>query len=134
MNSLKGHITEITVNGSMSLVTMSLGKDITIKSIVIDTPQTAPYLKKGEQLNLLFKETEVVIGAGALSMISIQNLIPATISKIENGVLLSKLVLQSTAGNIVALAATAAIKKMQLKEGDKVEAMIKFNEIMLSEC
>ncbi len=134
MNSLKGHIAEVTVNGSMSLVSIDIGQGLIIKSIVIDSPNTAAYLKKGVQLDLLFKETEVVIGAGDLSMISLQNQIPATISQIENGVLLSKLVLQSVAGKIVSLTATEAIKKMQLKKDDEVIVMIKLNEIMLSEC
>ncbi|MCW5515987.1 TOBE domain-containing protein [Muriicola sp. Z0-33] len=134
MNSLKGHIAEITVNGSMSLVTLTLGEAITLKSIVIDTPQTAPYLQEGVELNLLFKETEVVIANDDIPGISMQNQIPATISNIEMGVLLSRLVLQSAAGIIVAVAAAEAIRKMQLKEGDKVIALIKLNEIILSEC
>jgi molybdopterin-binding protein len=134
MNSLKGHISGITTNGSMSIVSLTLGASITLKSIVIDTPQTATYLREGTPLNLLFKETEVVIGIPENSLTSIQNRIPATLVRIENGVLLTKLELKSAAGNIVAIAGSEAIREMQLQEGDEVVAMIKLNEIMLSEC
>lgn len=134
MNRLKGHITEITVNGSMSLVAVTIGETITLKSIVIDTPETAAYLKKGMQLNLLFKETEVVIGAGENLVISIINQIPATITQIESGKLLSKLVLNTAAGKIVSIISSEANRNLQLKKGAKVVAMIKLNEIMLSEC
>jgi len=134
MNSLKGHIDEITVNGSMSLVAIDVGAELILKSIVIDTPETVPYLRKGTQINLLFKETEVIIASLENHHVSIQNRIPATVSHVENGVLLTKLDLKSGAGRIVSIISTEAFREMQLKEGDKVLALIKLNEIMLSEC
>ena len=118
----------------MSLVTLNIGEEITLKSIVIDTPETAAYLRKGTELNLLFKETEVVIGTGKNPTISLQNQISATIGQIESGILLTKLVMHTTAGKIVSIVSTSAIRQMQLEEGNKVVAMIKSNEIMLSEC
>ncbi|MBT8184967.1 MAG: TOBE domain-containing protein [Eudoraea sp.] len=134
MNSLKGHISGIKVNGSMSVVTINLGPSVVLKSIVIDTPETVPYLREGRPVNLLFKETEVIIGTPGKLMISIQNQIPATVERIDNGELLTKLELQAVPGRIIAIIATAASQKMQLKKGKKVIAMIKLNEIMLSEC
>ena len=134
MNSLIGQVSEIIDCGSMSLVTLNLGEEISLKSIVIDTPETAAYLRKGTELNLLFKETEVVIGTGKNPSISLQNQISATIGQIESGILLTKLVLHTTAGQIVSIVSTADIRQMHLEEGNKVVAMIKSNEIMLSEC
>ena len=134
MNRLKGHIEAVTVNGSMSLVEINLGTDLMLKSIVIDTPATAAYLKKGTELNLLFKETELIIAKDKALDISIENRILATIVKIESGTMLCKLHLTTGAGNMVAVISANAARQLQLKESDKVIAMIKLNEIMLSEC
>jgi len=133
MNNLKGEISSIKSNGSLSLVEIKVG-DIIFKTIVIDTPNTASYLKLGNKVNVIFKETEVIIGIGAEYKISIQNKIVGEIFKIEKGKLLSKLVINTTIGKIVSIITTNSVAQLQLQVGKKITAMIKTNEIMLSKC
>ena len=132
MNSLKGKITAVQVHGQLSLVHVQAG-DTLLKSIVIETPASAPTLKEGCDIQVLFKETEVIIGTGREHFISLQNRLSCTIRHLEKGKLLCKLHLHHTAAEIVSVITTAAVEQLHLKVGDVVTAMIKTNEIMLSE-
>lgn len=132
MNSLQGHITDIEVSGSLSIVTVRVNSENSMKAIVIETPETAPYLFHGNEVNVLFKETEVVIGLEHNLAVSMQNRIDGTIIRIEKGDLISKIRLDTSAGIIASVISTAAIGQLNLREGLFVTAMVKLTEIMLS--
>ena len=132
MNSLTGRIIEIDTSGNLSIVTMVIHKELFLKSIVLETSETVGYLQEEKQVSVLFKETEVII-ATIKDHISIENRIPVIINTIEKGILLSRIVLEASFGKIVTVISTHTLKSLQLKIGAKVYAMIKLNEIMLSE-
>ncbi len=132
MNSFHGNITHIEVSGSLSLVTVRVNNEISMKAIVIETPDTAPYLSHGNEINVIFKETEVVIGLENNLAVSLQNRIDGIITSIMKGDLISKVVLETSAGPLVSIISTEAISQLDLTEGLPVTAMIKLNEIMLS--
>ncbi len=132
MNQLTGEIKSITTEGNLSMVGISY-EDIMLKTVIIEKVGSVPYLKPGKSIQVLFKETEVVIGLNIDRQISLQNRIPCTIMKIEQGKLLSKLILKCFRDAITSIISTHAVKQMALKEGMQVTAMVKTNEIMLSE-
>ena len=131
MNTLKGEIASVTVNGSLSLVKVKVG-ETRISAIVIDTPETATHLQPGNDINLIFKETEVIVGKGTDHAISLQNKMPGKVISIESGELLSKLTLDTVAGEITSIITTNAVTQLQLQPGTAVTAMVKTNEMMLS--
>ncbi len=133
MNSLRGNIYEIQQNGNLSLVTIKLSADLYLKTIIVETPQSASYLRNGHDINVLFKETEVVIGTNIAHKISLQNKIPGIIQEVEKGALLSRVVVESSVGIIESIISTNAIDSLELVKGMSVMAMIKLNEIMLAE-
>ena len=133
MNILKGTIEKVISNGSLTLV-YTLVNNMRISAIVIDTLETAPYLFKGNSITVVFKETEVIIGKGINHQISMQNRFVGAIKSIKSNNLLSKLVIDTTAGKITSIITTNAVKQLDLKEGDEVTAMIKTNEILLSDA
>ena len=106
--------------------------NIIITSIVIETPKTAGYLKVGVPIKVMFKETEVIIGKNSKD-ISLQNRIPVKVVKIKKGQLLSQVDLQFGKLNVSSIITSNAVKQLQLAVGTDVIAMIKTNEIMLSE-
>jgi molybdate transport system regulatory protein len=132
MNALKGNIEKLTVSGSLTLINM-LVQNIPISAIVIDTPETAPYLKIGNVINVVFKETEVIIGKGNTDGISMRNKFEGVIEKVESKELLSKLTMTTSVGIISSIITTNAVKQLELKEGVAVTAMVKTNEILISE-
>jgi len=133
MNSFSGSIVNIQTSGSISIVGVRVGGDADFFSVVIDTPETAPYLVVGRQVQLLFKETEVVLATetGAIN-ISIENKILGTILAIERGVLLSRVVLSTQLGEVVALLSEKSVAQLGLKEAMEVAILIKLNEIILA--
>ena len=133
MNKLKGRIENIEVSGSLSMVTMNIGDKTKFKSIVIETPDTAQYLQKGKQVNIIFKETEVILAKGNPDGISLINRISAEIRDIQLGDILCEVNLITEAGPVSAILARQAVDLLALQKGDLVTTMVKLNEIMISE-
>ncbi|MCH8331856.1 MAG: TOBE domain-containing protein [Bacteroidetes bacterium] len=132
MNTLQGKITAVKTHGNLSLVNILVG-EVRISSIIIETPDSVGYLREGHDINVLFKETEVIISIDDEPRVSLRNRFPSTILRINKGVLLSELTLQTEGTEISSIITTNAVEQLDLKEGDKVLALIKTNEIMLSE-
>lgn len=132
MNSFLGHITDIETNGNMSIVYVEVNKGVELMSIVIDTPQTATYLTKGNKVNVLFKEMEVAISTQKELGISIENKIFGIISDMEIGVLMSRLIVDTNLGEVVAIISSRSVKDLELVKSMKVTIMVKLNEIILA--
>ena len=132
MNIFHGHINRIHTHGNLSLVRMKSGT-IELSVIIIETPESVPYLKMGNPIRALFKETEVIICTSENISISVGNKIPCLVKNIEEGNLLSRVELDFESNIFSALIPADSRKILDLKIGDKVIAMVKTNEIMLSE-
>ncbi len=132
MNVLKGKISSLKTSGRLTIVTLDVS-GILLKSIIIENPDTVSYLKKNNPIQVMFKETEVVIGKDADIAISMENRIPGTITEIIKGALLCSLSLNTKAGKIKATLTSESASKLQLQLGEFVTAMVKTTEIMLSE-
>jgi len=102
MNILKGTIEKLTISGSLTLIGIKVGT-IDMSAIVIDTPKTALYLKIGNTITVVFKETEVIIGKGNTDEISLRNKFKGTIEVLESKELLSKLTIKPTLEKLVLL-------------------------------
>ena len=132
MNTIIGKIVSVESNGELSLVRMT-SAGLKFTSIVIDTPQTAAYLKPENPVKIIFKENEVILANRADCSISLQNKMPGEIIKVESDKLLSKLVIKTPVGNITSIITSNAVKQLDLYLGKNIVAMVKTNEIMLSE-
>ena len=132
MNILKGAIKEIEVSGELSIVRVDVRGNL-LSTIVIDTPETAEFLKLGNPVRVIFKETEVIIGVGDMKGISLRNKFWGKIKIIEKDLLLSKLLVDCEVGEISSIITSNAVEQLKLQEGMEVCAMIKTNELMLSE-
>lgn len=107
-------------------------KDDLFKSIIIETPESAPFLKAGIPINIMFKETEVSVAKELSGRISLQNKIDCTIENIERGELLSKVILNYKGSVVVSVITTGAVEQLELSPGDKVKALIKTNEVIIT--
>ncbi len=131
MNRFKAIIEEVESEGSMSLVNLKVGVQ-SFSSIILDNPETVDYLFEGSEIDIMFKETEVVIDTNTSHSMSLRNRVAGVIQKIENTRLLSKLDIKCDIGTITSIITKGSVDRLNLKEGDKVFAMIKTNEIFLS--
>ena len=114
----------------MSMVDIDVDGDV-FSSIVLETPATAAYLKKGSSVNLLFKETEVSIGKNLTGLISLRNRFKATIKNLEKSDILTKVFLNYKGKAIISIISTRSAQKLALAEGDEVEWLVKTNEVSL---
>lgn len=132
MNILKGLIKEIRVNGELSIVRIDVN-GLLLSTIVIDTPATASFLKLREPVTVIFKETEVILGIGDMQGISLRNKFKGLVVDLQSDELLSKVVVDTEVGLISSIITTNAINQLKIELGSEVTAMVKTNEIQLSE-
>ena len=127
---MPGKIEEIKEEGPLSIVKVRSGS-ILLSCIVIENSAGNSMLKIGRDINVVFKETEVIIAKGNVDHISLRNKIPGTVESIASNELLSRLVISSEIGSIKSVITTNAVQNLNIKVGDEVIAMIKTNEVML---
>jgi molybdopterin-binding protein len=60
---------------------------------------------------------------------SIRNRLPGKIVKIVSDKVVSEVVIQTAAGTVTSIITTGSVKRMNLKEGDTVFAIIKATEV-----
>ena len=133
MNRLKGKIELIKSHDEMLLIELNV-QHIKIIAIIIGSPNDYSYLEIGNEITILFKETEIAISTNKTLDISIQNKLTCTVSSILKGKLLSQINLNFIDFTLTSIITTESIQNLNLKPQDTVTALIKPNEIILSEC
>ena len=132
MNKLIGKVILVETSSHMSMVDIDVDGDF-FSSIVLETPASAPYLKKESPVTLLFKETEVSIGKNLSGLISLRNRFKATISGLEKSDSLTKVFLNYKNKEIISIISTRSAQKLELVQGDAVEWLVKTNEVSLKD-
>ena len=130
MNNLKGKIASFESQGDLSIVKINVDEN-TLKAIVIENPDTSTYLKKDREVNVYFKETEVVIAKNPSDQISLENRINCIVSTIEKGKILSNVELINGENRLNSVISTESLNAMNIVVNDEVTAMVKMNEIMI---
>ena len=131
MNTLRGTISEVRSQNHMSLVTINVQGNA-MRSIVLDSPATANYLHEGHEVSVLFKETEVILAIPGEHHISLQNQLLCTVTYVDKGNLLGKVVMSFEGNSITSIVTARAVDQLSLVPGNKIMALIKTNEIMLA--
>lgn len=131
MNRLKTKIKDIQTQGELAKVTLSFA-NVTLTSLVIDI-ESSMHLYKGQEVNILFKEMEVLI-ADKKALVSASNAFVSKISQIEKGKLVSKVVFDFYDQKIVSIITTASLQRLQLAQGLEFLWFVKANEITLQRC
>lgn len=133
MNQIPGRIVAIESNGHLSLVDVDVDGD-TFTATLLETPESAPYLRVGTQVTVLFKETEVSLAKNLSGLISLRNRFPATVASVNRGQIMSEVALEYRSHPLSSIITTRAVARLQLAPGDTVEALVKANEITLMEA
>jgi len=63
--------------------------------------------------------------------VSIRNRLAGTIEKIVSDKVVSEVTIRTAAGNVTSIITTGSVERMNLKEGDKVFAIIKATEVSI---
>ena len=130
MNSLTAHIEDISSNDQLVLLGLKHG-DSRLTAILLATP-AALLLRKGEEVKVEFKETEVFISTDENPRISIQNRLKGKVVDVVSDGLLSQVCIDIGSAQIKSVITANAVKQLGLKPGDQAIAMIKTNELMIN--
>ena len=128
MNQLKAEIKEIEAAGEILLITLRCA-GLDFSSLIIDNREQ--YIRKGNAVFMVFKETELAIGKNLGGSLSIRNRFPSTVQAIKKGRVLSDIRLDYQGHDIVSIITTASCENLELKPGDPVEGLLKTNELLL---
>jgi molybdate transport system regulatory protein len=130
MNQLNAVIQSMETEENISIiVAAAAGKEW--YALVIDNIDTAPHLKPGSAVALVFKETAVSLAKGVSGQLSIRNRLAGTVSRIKIGTTLSEVGLHCDGFSLTSIITTNAVQELNLQEGDVVEALIKTTDISL---
>ena len=130
MNTLQGKVVDIQSSQMISLITVEVKGDL-FSSIVLEGKKVPLNYKKKDSVNVIFKETEVGIAKNLSGQISFRNRFKARIKQIDQGDLLSRLILDYNGFNIESVISTKSVREMKLKESEEIEWLVKTNEVSL---
>ena len=130
MNRLPATITKIESSENIAIIFLEVA-DTPLTSVVLEKTGPDSYLKVGNQVMTLFKETEVSISKDLKGSLSIRNRLKGPVSSVEKGELLSKIGIQFNQETIYSVITSKSCEEIGIEVGDQVEGLIKSNEIML---
>jgi len=130
MNKLSGKILGIQQSGAILLVDVDVDGH-SFSAMLIESSTQPEWLKTGNTIDLVFKETEVSLAKNLSGMISMRNRMKCTVQYIERGELLSKINLKFQKYVVTSAITTRSVDSLQLAIGDEVEALVKANEVSL---
>ena len=130
MNRIDVKITDINTSGGVILVDME-ANSCPMSALLIDIADNPDWLKRGNTLKVVFKETEVSIAKNLSGNISLRNKLPCIVKEIERGKLLSVVVLDFKGKTIRAAITSRSVDFLELQPGNEVLALIKANELAL---
>ncbi len=130
MNKLSGNIKNIETSDNISLIDIEVHDSI-FCSIVINTDGTDDYLKVGNNINLLFKETEVDILPYRNKKLEKKNKLVTKIDSFKLGKILTELNMNYYGNKLTALILSRHMKKYNFQIGDKIILLIRTQEILL---
>ena len=133
MNKLLGEITTITSSGNISLVEAKVD-DVILSAMIIGNTENTKFLKVGNKVHLLFKESEVSIGKNFEGEISLRNRLVGSILKIKKGEVFSEITFDFKGNPMVSLITTRSVERLALEPGDTITGFIKSNEVILSDA
>ncbi|MBF0274476.1 MAG: TOBE domain-containing protein [Nitrospinae bacterium] len=133
MNTIQGTISEIRYSGEMYLVDVHVGKDVTLTAIAVGAEEGEEMLKKGDNVTLCFKSTELSIAKNMSGEVSLRNRLPSIVTKVKTGELLCQITLDFIGNSINSIITKRSAERIGVKTGDTVTGLIKANEVILLE-
>jgi molybdate transport system regulatory protein len=130
MNKLKGIITQIQKSGAIMLVDIDVDGH-GFSALLIESATHPEWLRTGNAIDIVFKETEVTLAKDLSGRISMRNRMKCNVQHVNKGELLSTVTLQFQNHVILSAVTTRSIDYLRITVGDEIEALIKANEISL---
>lgn len=105
---------------------------IPLSIIITSTSCDEMKLEEGDEIEALFKASNVIIAKGLSGKLSARNILPGRIIEIKEGFPLALVTLDASGHRIAAELTVSSVKDMALEVGEEVEAVIKSSELILA--
>ena len=127
MNTLIATVTKIDTIDNLNIVNFDFS-DQTLSMMSLDLSDD---IKIGTKVKLITKPSYIAIAKEFSGILSYSNQLKAKIKELENGKLLSSVKLQIEEFVLESIITFESSKKMNLKVGDEVTALIKASELSI---
>lgn len=131
MNKIQARVENIQTNQSLHIVSF-ISHGTLLKMMSLELPNN---LKKDTEILLSVKATNVALAKNITkdisTMLSYSNQLPVTILSIDEGELLSSLLLEFHTSKLESIITTDSKIRMKLKVGEKVTALIKSSDLAI---
>ena len=131
MNTLKGKVFAIESHEGISIIDIKIGND-EFSSLIIETDATKKYIKVGNEIDMLFKETEISLKNYHNKLIKRNNKFTAKVVSINLGKILSDIDLEYNNQLLKVITLTRHINELNLQVGKKAVMILRTQEILLS--
>ena len=121
MNKLAGRIVFIESSAQMSIVDVKIKGDI-FSAVLLDVPGNCLYLKIGQPVEILFKETEVSVAKNLSGEISLRNRVRSPVKRVNSQGILTEVVFDYKGADISSIISTRSALRLKIKEGEEAEA------------
>ena len=128
MNRLPGTVVAVEREGSIALVDVVVDA-VRYTALLLDTD--GERFRVGAPVTLAFNETEVALAKNLSGAISLRNRLPGTVEAIEQGQLMSRVLLRIGTHGVSSVITTRSLLALQLQPGDAIEGLVKSNEMHL---
>lgn len=129
MNKISATVVSIQNVQNLTQVTFATATG-ELKMMGLELPQN---IEQNTAVMLTCKATNITIAKASDSMLSFSNQLPVTIQAIEMGELLCSLELAYEEALLESIITADSAKRMQLKVGDTVTALIKSSDLSITE-
>jgi len=129
-----GNVAKIEKGAVNSVVTVALKGQDTIVSVITDNSVQRLELEPGAEVLAIVKAPSVMLGLEVdRKKISARNILEGTINRIVSGVVNDEVVIDLAGGNTVTSILTSeSVRRLGLKGGMKVAAVIKASDVLLA--
>lgn len=125
MNRIAAHVTDIADSKGITIVTFDAGGvPMRMMALGLNLP-----LREGSAVTLGVKATNIALAKALRGDLSISNRLEAVIEEVEDGELLSRIMLRVRRSVLECITTVEASRAMGLKAGDTVTALIKASEL-----
>ena len=129
MNRFQATITQIESEGSLHIVTFDF-EGVALRMMSLEL---ADEIRVGVAVVLTIKSTYIALAKAFHGEVSYTNLIPATITQIQQGKLLSSIQLDAGGYRLESIITRGSAERMELAVNDKVTLLIKASELSIVE-
>ncbi len=128
MSHITAEVQEIQSVQNLNIISFTCNNAV-LKMMSLDLNET---IKKGSEVMLTCKPTAIAIGKNIQGQLSYANQLHVKIRSLETGELLSVLQLEFGEFVLESIITTDSQKRMQLKEGEEVIALIKSSDLSIA--